>query len=977
LNAFGLEASEAEQVASAFFTAQKFGKTTVEELSNSIGQVAPIAKQAGLGYQELLSAMAVLTKQGLNTNISTSTLRATISALMKPAEGARKEFDRLGISYGASGLQADGLMKIMGQISKAAEEDVDALAKLIPNVQALTGVGALGTAQLADYDAILQQVNMDYGESSSLSEAVVMQQETLEQAQARLNAEWTAQKVLLGEELKPIFANVINTMSTLISHAQTIGRVLKSGAVAWGTYQVGVVAANVIQKVMNGTITQATIKQKALNLAVKANPYVLFASLLAGAVAMLWDSAEATEAAATEQDRYTKTLENLDNIQIRADEHLDTEIAKLNILNDTILSETSSRQQKQAAIDTMNDKYGTTLQFMSDEAGMAKQLEGAYNGAMAALKAKIVLQASQEQLLEVTKEQMALEEELFTLTGLRGDVQTVLNDAEKEYTRLQGVKTQMQDDWMEQNKRDSDEIWWQYEERMRRSLAEEAQYENVNKQLMNYSIGTHAATNKITVMSEKQRVLQEKIASATAELNKYLQTNKKDTKVEMDKTSVYAMSEDTLNQIALKKKELTRLMRDENRGSEEYIKLEKEIARLTALTTQAKVVKTQTIQDAIAKQTEEVAGLKKNMDMLKGKKGVEEEAGQVKVKWAQESIRLILLEAEANANLSEDQLARIAKLKEAIADVQNSSLSDDGGRASLLTNMFGEDGGAAVYDTTMQSLQAIGGLISANNALAEAESNQKLKVLEKERKDEKKMLKESAKWETMNDEEKRKALEDIDKKYDDKKAIIEEEAFNRNKKVQRQQAIISGAMAIMRIAADVPKLDFGIMTGLLIAAQIAMTAMQLQAIDATKYVKSAKGMIIPKFEKGGIAQGGSFKRGGMFSGPSHATGGIKFSQGGHIMEAEGGEAIINKASTAMYRNELSAINQAGGGIAFADGGIVNAQKLAAEAMTRDMLSATDIARISESLTSQEVVMVESEVTGTQRTVGIQESRASF
>jgi len=65
-----------------------------------------------------------------------------------------------------------------------------------------------------------------------------------------------------------------------------------------------------------------------------------------------------------------------------------------------------------------------------------------------------------------------------------------------------------------------------------------------------------------------------------------------------------------------------------------------------------------------------------------------------------------------------------------------------------------------------------------------------------------------------------------------------------------------------------------------------------------------------------------FAQGGILNGPSHAMGGIPFSVGGRVgFEAEGGEAIINKRSTAMFAPILSQINQAGGGKAFATGGI--------------------------------------------------------
>lgn len=52
---------------------------------------------------------------------------------------------------------------------------------------------------------------------------------------------------------------------------------------------------------------------------------------------------------------------------------------------------------------------------------------------------------------------------------------------------------------------------------------------------------------------------------------------------------------------------------------------------------------------------------------------------------------------------------------------------------------------------------------------------------------------------------------------------------------------------------------------------------------------------------------------GLLTGKSH-------SQGGQIIEAEGGESIINKRSTSMFMPLLSAINQAGGGVGFARSG---------------------------------------------------------
>ena len=123
-----------------------------------------------------------------------------------------------------------------------------------------------------------------------------------------------------------------------------------------------------------------------------------------------------------------------------------------------------------------------------------------------------------------------------------------------------------------------------------------------------------------------------------------------------------------------------------------------------------------------------------------------------------------------------------------------------------------------------------------------------------------------------------------------------------------------------------------------------------------------------QYEQGGLT------RGGMFKGNSHANGGVKFAVGGRIMEAEGGEAIINKKSTAKFKPILSAINSYNGnGVKFADGGLINSgKKFARGGELRELTSL-----ISQQSSRQRVVMVESDVTDTQNRVSNVESQATF
>jgi TP901 family phage tail tape measure protein len=179
--------------------------------------------------------------------------------------------------------------------------------------------------------------------------------------------------------------------------------------------------------------------------------------------------------------------------------------------------------------------------------------------------------------------------------------------------------------------------------------------------------------------------------------------------------------------------------------------------------------------------------------------------------------------------------------------------------------------------------------------------------------------------------------EEADKKKED----VERKAFNRRKMLGISNVIINFAQG------NAANFKDGLMAGL-VASPI-MTALMLAQIAL---------IASEQFAQGGLVGGG------VFEGPSHAKGGIKFASGGRLMEAEGGEAIINKRSTAMFKPQLSAMNAAGGGVKFADGGILNG-----------MRGNFDMAGMN--FGRGQVVVVESAITDSQNTVQNIQSNASI
>jgi hypothetical protein len=129
--------------------------------------------------------------------------------------------------------------------------------------------------------------------------------------------------------------------------------------------------------------------------------------------------------------------------------------------------------------------------------------------------------------------------------------------------------------------------------------------------------------------------------------------------------------------------------------------------------------------------------------------------------------------------------------------------------------------------------------------------------------------------------------------YNAKEKELKEKQFKSNKASQLINATIATAVGVASALGTAPPLGIILagIAGALGAAQIAIIASQPT----------------PKFAKGGI-----------LNGASHSQGGIATPFG----ELEGGEAVINKNSTRLFSPLLSAINEAGGGVKFANGGIL-------------------------------------------------------
>lgn len=163
LNAFGLESDSADRISDALFTTVKLGKTTMDELASSMGQVLPFAKSMNLSFEDVGASMATLTASGISTAEATTALRATITALSAPSDGAKRAMDEAGISVKKFD---DGTVDLMSTIEQFKGIDQATIKKFIPNVRAILGVQTLAN----NFNVLSDNVNEFATESAGATQ---------------------------------------------------------------------------------------------------------------------------------------------------------------------------------------------------------------------------------------------------------------------------------------------------------------------------------------------------------------------------------------------------------------------------------------------------------------------------------------------------------------------------------------------------------------------------------------------------------------------------------------------------------------------------------------------------------------------------------------------------------------------------------------------------------------------------------------
>lgn len=216
MNAYGKSAGSAADVSDAFFVAVRDGKTTVSQLSASIGMAAPIAAQAGVSLEELLASVAALTKGGMSTSMAMAGVRQVISSIIKPASEASKMAKAIGLDFSASALASKGFIGFMQDVRAKTGGSTEAMAQLFGGVESLGPALALTGSQANDFAVSMENMKNKAGETEKA--VTIMADSPLEKFK-KLQAAADGAMTSIGESINigaiPAMEKLVELVTTL------------------------------------------------------------------------------------------------------------------------------------------------------------------------------------------------------------------------------------------------------------------------------------------------------------------------------------------------------------------------------------------------------------------------------------------------------------------------------------------------------------------------------------------------------------------------------------------------------------------------------------------------------------------------------------------------------------------------------------------------------------------------------------------
>jgi TP901 family phage tail tape measure protein len=275
MKAFGMSVTEAnaKKVSDVLsFAAPKVGG--IDKLTESLREVAPVAKTAGIGIEDTVSAVTGLMQAGMESTQAGTTVMQLITRLSAQTPQAAKVFKQFGVDINAATLKADGLSGTLKKLEQSGIGNNSSAMATIFGKRAYAGAETL----IANYQKVMQLNGELQKSNGTTARQAEDNAQTVEGTIKGIKALWDTSLVDIGKSTNGPLAGILHAVRSLLTSiaSDMTGFIVKIGVIFagvkglnfWKNWKVGFKSSSnaIVQDAisMNGEL--ATLKRKEVSL---------------------------------------------------------------------------------------------------------------------------------------------------------------------------------------------------------------------------------------------------------------------------------------------------------------------------------------------------------------------------------------------------------------------------------------------------------------------------------------------------------------------------------------------------------------------------------------------------------------------------------------------------------------------------------------------------------------------------------------
>ena len=231
LNAYKMDIKDLDKIQGILLQTQNKGVTTVGQLGSALSKVTPTASAFGVSFEQVASAIALMTKQGTSTEIATTALSTILSELGKSGTTASENLEKASKASGKTatsfkellneGMNVSEILSMMGDYAK---KNGLLLVDMFGSIEAGRAALQLAGENTSDFNEILASMGDTAGLVGEAFEKTVTPADKLSSAFNNL-------VVSIGTKMKPAWDDLLGSMAdmlTKLTNQGTAGDTLKT-----------------------------------------------------------------------------------------------------------------------------------------------------------------------------------------------------------------------------------------------------------------------------------------------------------------------------------------------------------------------------------------------------------------------------------------------------------------------------------------------------------------------------------------------------------------------------------------------------------------------------------------------------------------------------------------------------------------------------------------------------------------------------